>query len=323
MSREIAVNLLLFDVAEVPIEAVVKTGETIRNITVPGKKALIHEGTGRILGVVSRNYRVVTNREAVNIAMEVCAKAFPGITAAEWEPKRASAPLTLSYAFIDLLHRSHVLNYTDVGGGADDPFTPFLRVTNSFNGGRALRFDVGFLRQHCSNGVIFEEEVATITAAHSKDALEKLNVTIRTRSLDKLWQEFSNFIGAVRGVAMTEPQSERALQTVLRLPVAKDGDPKERREGISAMRADTNSRLGTYRTSLGENAYAVFNTLTDLAARPPESRLFQKDRDTLEKRAGRWLKQLSLQHQTPTLDLEKFITHWDEDLAARRSFRQN
>ncbi len=128
MSREIPVDALMFGVAEVPIEAIVKTRETIRNITVPGKKALIHEGTDKILGVVSRNYRVVTNREAVNIAMEVCAKAFPGITAAEWEPKRASAPITLSYAFIDLLHRSHVLNYMDVGGEADDPFTPFFRV---------------------------------------------------------------------------------------------------------------------------------------------------------------------------------------------------
>lgn len=318
MSREIPVDALMFGVAEVPIEAVVKTGETIRNITVPGKKALIHKGTDKILGVVSRNYRVVTNQEAVNIAMEVCGKAFPGITAAEWEPKRAAAPRTLSYAFIDLLHRSHVLNYMDVGGGAEDPFTPFLRVTNSFNGGRALRFDIGFLRQHCSNGVIFEEEVATITAAHSKDALDKLNVTIRTRSLDNLWQEFSKFIGAVRGVAMTEPQSARALDAVLHLPVAKDGDPKARQEGIGALRSEVNSRLGTYGNTLGEHAYAVFNTLTDLAARPPESRFFQKDRDTLEKRAGRWLKQLSMHHKAPVFDLEKFITHWDEDLAPSR-----
>ncbi len=136
MSREIAVDQLLFGVAEVPNEAVVKTGQTIRNITVPGKKALIHEGSGKILGVVSRTYRVVTNQEAVDIAMEVCGKAFPGITAAEWEPKRASAPFTLSYAFIDPLHRSHVLNYMDVGGREDDPFTPFLRVTNSFNRAR-------------------------------------------------------------------------------------------------------------------------------------------------------------------------------------------
>lgn len=85
--------------------------------------------------------------------------------------KRAAAPRTLSYAFIDLMHRTHVLNYWDSEIKKDDPFTPFLRVTNSFNGARALRFDIGFMRKHCSNGVIFEEEVATIKASHSKEAL--------------------------------------------------------------------------------------------------------------------------------------------------------
>lgn len=59
-----------------------------------------------VLGVVSRDYQVVTNHEAVQIAREVCAKAFPGIAPLEWEAKRASAPRTLSYAFIDLMHRT-------------------------------------------------------------------------------------------------------------------------------------------------------------------------------------------------------------------------
>jgi hypothetical protein len=72
----------------------------------------------------------------------------------EWEAKRASAPRTLSFAHIDLLNRTHVLNYYDTAVGKEDPFTPFLRVTNSFNGGRALRFDMGFMRNHCSNSVI-------------------------------------------------------------------------------------------------------------------------------------------------------------------------
>ncbi len=85
MSLEIPVDALIFGVTEVPIEAVVKTGETIRNITVPGKKAVIHKWTDKILGVVSRNDLVGANPEAVTIAMEVCAKAFPSITAAEWE----------------------------------------------------------------------------------------------------------------------------------------------------------------------------------------------------------------------------------------------
>ena len=58
----------------------------------PEKKALIHQGTGNVLGVVSRDYRVVTHQEAVNLARDVCEKAFPGLSSVEWEAKRGAAP---------------------------------------------------------------------------------------------------------------------------------------------------------------------------------------------------------------------------------------
>ena len=279
--------------------------------------------SGMVLGVVSRDYKVVTNQEAVQIAREVCAKAFPGIAPLEWEAKRASAPRTLSYAFIDLMHRTHVLNYMGNEGDESDPFTPFLRVTNSFNGARALRFDIGFLRQHCSNGVIFEEKVATFTAAHNAEALEKLKLEITARSLDQLWREFTDFIGSVRSVTMSAEQSEHALAAVLHLPAFNEGDSEARREGIEALNQDTGVRLTGYRSALGENAYAVFNTLTDIAARPPESRYFQKDRDTLEKRAGRWLKQLAQRQKASTLNLDQFIKEWKNGDGSPRSFSRN
>ncbi len=319
MSRDISVESLLFGVEQVPIEAVGARGRVL----VPGKKALLNAANGMVLGVVSRDYKVVTNQEAVQIAREVCAKAFPGIAPLEWEAKRASAPRTLSYAFIDLMHRTHVLNYMGNEGDESDPFTPFLRVTNSFNGARALRFDIGFLRQHCSNGVIFEEKVATFTAAHNAEALEKLKLEITARSLDQLWREFTDFIGSVRSVTMSAEQSEHALAAVLHLPAFNEGDSEARREGIEALNQDTGVRLTGYRSALGENAYAVFNTLTDIAARPPESRYFQKDRDTLEKRAGRWLKQLAQRQKASTLNLDQFIKEWKNGDGSPRSFSRN
>ncbi len=47
-----------------PVEAVIGDKGNTRRISIPGKKALIHQGSGQVLGVVSRDYRVVTNREA-------------------------------------------------------------------------------------------------------------------------------------------------------------------------------------------------------------------------------------------------------------------
>jgi hypothetical protein len=311
MKLQTSVHDLLFDVDQVPIEAVVGSNGSTRRISIPGKKALVNKLTGLVLGVVSRDYRVVTNQEAVNLARDVCEKAFPGLSSVEWEAKRASAPRTLSYAFIDLMHKTHVLNYWDSEIKKDDPFTPFLRVTNSFNGARALRFDIGFMRKHCSNGVIFEEEVATIKASHSKEALAQLKIEITSRSLPQMWDEFSKFLTSVRSISMDTDQSTLALNTVLRLPETKPEDKKARAEGLQALSVDLSTRLTGYQKELGPNAYAVFNTLTDIAARPPENVYFQKDRDTIEKRSGRWLKELARHNQTVGFDLNAWIPAWD------------
>jgi hypothetical protein len=307
MKPDIAIADLLFGVDQVPVEAVIGTIGHTRRITIPGKKALVNNHSGQVLGVVSRDYRVVTNQEAVDLAREACGIAFPGVSPVEWEAKRASAPRTLSYAHIDLMHRTHVLNYYDTAVGKNDPFTPFLRVTNSFNGARALRFDIGFMRRHCSNGVIFEEEVATIKASHSKEALDQLKIEIQSRSLPKMWEEFSSFLTRVRAISMTAEQSKIALNTVLRLPVPKPDDKPARIDGLNALSADFSSRLTGYRSELGPNAYAVFNTLTDIAARPPESACFQKERDTIEKRSGRWLKELAKQSQVAGFNQNTWI----------------
>ncbi|MFN0078563.1 MAG: DUF932 domain-containing protein [Prosthecobacter sp.] len=317
MKLQTSVHDLLFDVDHVPIEAVVGSNGSTRRINIPGKKALVNKLTGLVLGVVSRDYRVVTNQEAVNLARDVCEKAFPGLSSVEWEAKRAAAPRTLSYAFIDLMHKTHVLNYWDSEIKKDDPFTPFLRVANSFNGARALRFDIGFMRKHCSNGVIFEEEVATIKASHSKEALAQLKIEITSRSLPQMWDEFSKFLTSVRSIGMTTDQSTLALNTVLRLPAAKCDDKPTRREGLQVLTDDFAARLGGYLKELGSNAYAVFNTLTDIAARPPDSPLFQKDRDTIEKRSGRWLKELARHSQTAGFDLNGWIPAWEAGLAGR------
>ncbi len=78
-----------------------------------------------------------------------------------------------------------------------------------------------------------------------------------------------------------------------------------------ARTADFATRLTGYRQELGKNAYAVFNTLTDIAARPPEIACFQQTCDTIERRSGRWLKDLARQTQSPEFNLERWI--WSRD----------
>jgi hypothetical protein len=110
---------------------------------------------------------------------------------------------------------------------------------------------------------------------------------------------------------MDADQSILALNTVLRLSPAKPDDSSGRKAELQDLTDDFTSRLASYRKELGCNAYALFNTLTDIAARPPDNPYFQKDRDTIEKRSGRWLKELVRQSQTVGFELDRWIQEWD------------
>ena len=58
--------------------------------------------------------------------------------------------------------------------------------------------------------------------------------------------------------------------------------------------------------------------LLHIAARPPESAYFQKDRDTIEKRSGRWLKALARQSQVIGFDLNAWIPAWEAGGSGRQ-----
>ena len=166
------------------------------------------------------------------------------------------------------------------------------------------------MRKHCSNGVIFEEEVATIKASHSKEALAQLKIEITSRSLPQMWDEFSKFLTSVRSISMDTAQSTLAFNTVLRLPAAKPDDKKARK----APNTLTPSRL-TLVSPFGQRAAVCLGSrhsprLTDIAARPPENVYFQKNRDTIEKRSGRWLKELAHQSLATGFNLNAWIPAW-------------
>lgn len=64
-----------------------------------------------------------------------------------------------------------------------------------------------------------------------------------------------------------------------------------------------------YESELGANAYAVFNTVTDFAARPFELGMFNRAPATLEQRAGAWLRSARTNlAQTSPLDWQTHLT---------------
>ncbi len=314
MKPRFALQDVLFDVDTAAVEAVVSHGVGFppTRCRVPAKQALVHRPSGRILGIVGTGYRIVTNREALDLAHTVCARAFPGVTAHEWAPTRVIAPQTLSYASIDLHHRAHVLNLSFADRTRDDPYTPFVRVTNSFNGSRALRFDFGFIRSHCTNGCIFERDLASLVVTHARDAIAGLDVKVNAFPLDEKWRQFSAMIHTLKTTPVTPPIAHELIAALLTLAPADHCRTERQRAEHTQVVQEIGRRHASYETELGANAYAVFNTVTDFAARPFESGSFNRAPATLEQRAGTWLR-------TVTTDLTKASPlDWQVHLTALR-----
>ncbi len=301
----------LFDVIEVPVEAAVPSPDGVRRVRILHKKALVAADTGQVVGVVGKDYRIVTNRDALDLCRRLCEQVFPDSTPGEWELAGASGTKSRSRVALDLKHRTHVMNLWDNAGGTSDVHTPFLRVTNSYNGRRALRFDLGFMRKHCSNGVIFEEKVATVTAAHTKDALAKLDLSKMAADFEGLKRSFSNCITTLRNITLTDCESLEIVRIVLGLPDLNDSRPTEVNVAVERVHGYVAGIDARHRTEMGGNAYATFNTLTDFATRPPTSIAVRRDRPTLQGRAGTWLKAIHEQVSRPSFKLNDHIEALD------------
>ena len=238
------------------------------------------------LATILRETPIVTSQ---SLCHKFCLEAFPDTKAAEWNFVDGHGPATRSWAAMDIHHQSHSMNLMG-NGGPSEIFTPFVRITNSYNGTRALRIDVGFLREHCSNGVIFEQEAATLVVPHTRQGIHSLKVARPFEGMGELREKFRNTLAGIRGVAIGLDDASQLVRSVSGWPKLSE-EPKDwEKADQSVLDADLDTRLQGYFQELGGNAYAAFNTLTDLAARPPQSPRFRRDRPTLERRAGAWLR---------------------------------
>ena len=297
-----------FPIEEAPVLATVTHRGVSRNVTVPHKKALIAADTGDILGIVGAGYKLFTNEQAVTLCHKFCLEAFPDTTPAEWTFVEGHGPGTRSWAAMDIHHRAHVMNLWGNEGGASETFTPFVRITNSYNGSRALRIDVGFLREHCSNGVIFEQEAATLTAPHTRQGIHSLKVARPFAGMSALRDEFSKTLAAVRSVGITPEQGRTLVRQVTGWPQLQENSKPWERDEQARLDADLENRLHGYFQEIGENAYAAFNTMTDIASRPPQSQRFRRDRPTLERRAGAWLRDFNASAARPGFSISGHLT---------------
>ena len=178
MVRLTEIDDILFPVEERPLLVSVRDGAGERSVPVPQNKAIVNGATGRVLGVVSREYRLVTNRQALDWGHECCRTVFPDTKSSEWHMEVTDAPSSGGHCYIDLVHNSTALDFRFVAAkDKPDLYGPFIRVTNSYNRLRALRYDVGFYRKVCKNGLILPDALLLVTGLVEK--IPQINLPTR------------------------------------------------------------------------------------------------------------------------------------------------
>ena len=68
---------VLFPVEEHPVFVMVRDESGERRLPAPDRKAIVNVASQRVLGIVGRDYRLVTNRQALEWAYECCRSVFP------------------------------------------------------------------------------------------------------------------------------------------------------------------------------------------------------------------------------------------------------
>jgi hypothetical protein len=283
---------VLFPVEEHPVFVSVTEKGNERRLAVPEKKAIVNRNTSRVLGIVSRGYRLVSNQEALDMARQCCGKVFPETKSSEWNVDLTDAPKSAGYCHIDLVHNSKALDFNAVPA-AERPevFGPFIRVTNSFNGLRALAFDIGFYRKVCTNGLIIPDTIIRFKFTHQRrDIGETIEFDIANDKLEKFKTTFTDSLAGLRNCPVPRSGFEPLILGVLSLrqpePLKPDSHEAADWQTLNAQLGDMSNR---YEGELGANAYAVFNAVTEFASHPPENCCVHRDRHSLQRLAGTWL----------------------------------
>jgi hypothetical protein len=159
MSRDTDLSQILFPVEEKPIFFVnPKAGMK----QIPNYKTIVNVTTNEPISVVSTDYRLISNQEALELGEKCFKQLFNEVDIDSMEIFNIITPKSKSFCHIDIIHNKYEVNIWE-----KEVWLPYIRITNSYNRLKPLRFDLGFCRKLCFNGVIFERNTISYKFYHT------------------------------------------------------------------------------------------------------------------------------------------------------------
>lgn len=244
-------------------------GRNHKQKKVIGHKALIDVEKDRTISIVSDRYQLIPNRDAYYLADRIVRGVFEGKTLDDFICYNINMPSTRASCRIDLILPHNF--YNPFGDQVED-WTPFVRISNSYNGTLCLRYEIGFCRWICKNGVIFDQRGLNISFTHTEilriNTYEYLIERAKAEigEIGDIWNAFQRKLKVLKSITL--PRSS-ALPMYCKVFGVKAADYSERQKDLYGSRArQIMDASKDYFNEMGNNAYALFNVLTDYASFP-------------------------------------------------------
>lgn len=280
-----------------------------RPVTVPGAgevrglQALVDVERDHVLSVVSEHYRVVTNREAADYGRDCFASVFGGEAASAMAVYHVNLTTTRSACTMDFTHEGSEFSPFD-----NDPWLPFLRVTNSYNGLMSLRFRVGFCRSICTNGMIFDDRSIQFRFEHRRRDIPRISFVSGAGDMGGLRERFAADLQHLRGRRVRKDQMLPLACRVLRVcPGEQDRKNAARWRRLVAWRARIDGLTDSYFREQGVNAYAALSVLTDFASRPSHVHTGVAMTDRLQRHSAAWMSGFLADSRRLGFSVERYV----------------
>jgi len=275
----------------------------------PRHQAVVDIDRGSAFAVVTEDYKLITNKAAYDLAADAMKAVFKMTDLENMQCLNVTMPRTRSFCHIDLVHSE-----SDFEPWGKDRWTPFVRITNSYNRTRRLKYELGFCRWVCLNGLIFGSKSVEISFAHTRsldDSLKRWE-----ENLEEIQALESQFVSQLRNLQRYHVPSKYMLPLackVFDVCVLKGQEIKPKRaEGLLVFRKHISSLTTQYFDEMGEHGYAALNTLTDYASRPTGVIAPEAVMDAMQHKAGDWINDFVQQIERREFSFEDYLGEFVE-----------
>eukprot|EP01047_Picozoa_sp_COSAG01_P001877 COSAG01_NODE_46_length_32080_cov_716.589319_26_plen_329_part_00 len=267
-------------------------------------KAVVDVEREHVFSIVSDKYQLITNEKAVHLGATCFQTVFKLTDAKKMKLFNIIKPDTRSYCHIDFVHEEGKNEIF-----SDDSWTPFLRITNSYNRTYALNFDLGFCRGICNNGLIFGKNSIEFKFTHTRSAKNDPDAQFNLKSGEfvRLEQEFIESLRKLKRFHVPRKFMWPLLCKLFEMKIPTDDTAASQRASWQAAEEIVDSQMTHYFDQLGENGYAALNVLTDFATRPPKLGFGQARVNTMQTHCGNWTEEFSTEINSEDFSFEKYL----------------